>query len=471
MEFRREQSMSILEELSALLQQGRAPKVKQLVAKALEEGIAPKDILEQGLLAGMGVIGDKFKLNQVFVPEVLIAARAMNAGLEVLKPALQTGDVEDKGTVVIGTVKGDQHDIGKNLVKMMMEGRGLKVIDLGVNVPAEKYLEAARDSGAQIWQMTAQGDPITAAMVLFCAVVAPVLLVVSISYLWLGNVLGMNLRPVLLMLGKLKEWVMLDIYLVGIGVASIKVQDYAFLQPGIGLVAFISLTLLSILTLIHMNVEELWERFYPERPATRADNNLQVCTGCHYTGYRDARGRCRRCHTPLHHRRPQSLQRSWEALIASLVFLFPANLLPISIIYVNGARQDDTILSGIISLASSNIAIAGVVFIASILVPFTKVIVLFTLLLSIQFKCEQGLRTRILLLRLITWIGRWSMLDLFVISLTMSLINRDQLLAFTMGPAAVYFGGAVILTILAVEWLDSRLLWDAHESGNARFAD
>lgn len=190
-----------------------------------------------------------------------------------------------------------------------------------------------------IWQMTNRGDPITAAMVLFCAVVAPVLLVVSIAYLWLGNVLGMNLRPVLLMLGKLKEWVMLDIYLVGIGVASIKVEDYAFLQPGIGLIAFIALTLLSILTLIHMNVEELWERFYPERPAMRYDTNLQVCTGCHYTGYRDSRGRCRRCHTSLHHRRPQSLQRSWAALIASLVFLLPANLLPISIIYVNGARQ------------------------------------------------------------------------------------------------------------------------------------
>ncbi|KAB8148778.1 paraquat-inducible protein A [Raoultella ornithinolytica] len=322
-----------------------------------------------------------------------------------------------------------------------------------------------------IWQMTGQGDPLTAAMVLFCAIGAPALLVISIAYLWLGNVLGMNLRPVLLMLEKLKEWVMLDIYLVGIGVASIKVQDYAFLQPGVGLVAFISLTLLSILTIIHMNVEELWERFYPQRPAFRADPALQVCTGCHYTGFRDARGRCRRCHTPLHHRRPQSLQRSWAGLIASVVFLLPANLLPISIIYVNGARQDDTILSGIMSLANSNVAIAGVVFIASILVPFTKVIVLFTLLVSIQFKCEQGLRTRIILLRLITWIGRWSMLDLFVISLTMSLINRDQLLAFTMGPAAVYFGAAVILTILAVEWLDSRLLWDAHESGNARFTD
>ena len=128
-------------------------------------------------------------------------------------------------------------------------------------------------------------------------------------------------------------------------------------------------------------------------------------------------------------------------------------------------------MSGILSLANSNVAVAAVVFIASILVPFTKVIVMFTLSLSIQFKCEQGLRTRMQLLRLVTWIGRWSMLDLFVIALTMSLINRDQILAFTMGPAAFYFGSAVILTILAVEWLDSRLLWDAHESGNARFAD
>ncbi|TDN59974.1 membrane integrity lipid transport subunit YebS [Scandinavium goeteborgense] len=322
-----------------------------------------------------------------------------------------------------------------------------------------------------IWQMTDQGDPIPAAMVLFCSVGAPLVLVIAIAYLWLGNILGMNLRPVLLMLEKLKEWVMLDIYLVGVGVASIKVQDYAFLQPGVGLIAFISLVLLSILTLIHLNVEQLWDRFYPQRPAQRADPGLQVCLGCHHTGFADSRGRCRRCHIPLRHRRANSLQKCWAALIASMIFLLPANLLPISIIYVNGARQEDTILSGIISLGSSNIPVAAVVFIASILVPFTKVLVMLTLLISIHFKCEQGLRTRILLLRFVTWIGRWSMLDLFVISLMMSLINRDQLLAFTMGPAAFYFGAAVILTILAVEWLDSRLLWDAHESGNARFTD
>ncbi|WP_312946613.1 membrane integrity lipid transport subunit YebS [Superficieibacter sp.] len=322
-----------------------------------------------------------------------------------------------------------------------------------------------------IWQMLEMGDPITAAMVLFCTIAAPLVLVGAIAYLWLGNVLGMNLRPVLLMLDKLREWVMLDIYLVGIGVAAIKVQDYAFIQPGIGLFAFVSLMLLSILTLIHLNVEQLWERFYPVRPAMRPHDNLRVCLGCHFTGLPDERGRCPRCHIPLRHRRRQSIQKCWAALIASLIFLLPANLLPISIIYINGARQEDTIFSGILSLASSNIAVAAVVFIASILVPFTKVIVLFTLLLSIHFQWKTGLRLRINLLRMVIWIGRWSMLDLFVISLTMSLINRDQLLAFTMGPAAFYFGAAVILTILAVEWLDSRLLWDAHESGNARFTD
>ena len=322
-----------------------------------------------------------------------------------------------------------------------------------------------------IWQMTRQGDPITAAMVLFCVAGAPLILVTSIAYLWFGNILGMNLRPVLLMLEKLKEWVMLDIYLVGIGVASIKVQDYAFLQPGVGLYAFIALVILSILTLSHLNIEQLWERFYPQRPAKRPDEQLRICLGCHFTGYPDPRGRCPRCHIPLRVRRNQSIQKCWAALLASIVLLLPANLMPISVIYVNGGRQEDTIMSGILSLANSNVAGAAVVFIASILVPFTKVIVMFTLLLSIQFKCEQGLRTRMQLLRLVTWIGRWSMLDLFVIALTMSLINRDQILAFTMGPAAFYFGSAVILTILAVEWLDSRLLWDAHESGNARFAD
>ncbi len=140
--------MSILEEMSTFLQQGRAPKVKELVAQALDEGISPQDILENGLLAGMNIIGEKFKNNEVFVPEVLISARAMNMGIEVLKPKLIAEGFEPKGTVVIGTVKGDLHDIGKNLVKMMMESKSLNVIDLGVDVAPEKFIEAAQENNA-----------------------------------------------------------------------------------------------------------------------------------------------------------------------------------------------------------------------------------------------------------------------------------------------------------------------------------
>ena len=320
-------------------------------------------------------------------------------------------------------------------------------------------------------QMTQQGDVLTASMVAFCTIGAPVTLVAGICYLGIGHRLGMNLRPVLLMLEKLKEWVMLDIYLIGIAVASIKVQDYASLELGYGLVAYIALTVLSVLTLIHLNIEQLWDHFYPQSPGNMARDDLQVCLNCHNTGVPDARGRCPRCHTPLDFRRRHSLQKSWSALIASIVLLIPANLMPISIVYLNGSRREDTIFSGIVSLGSGNIPIAAIVFIASILVPFTKVLVMLTLLLSIHFRCEQGLKTRIRLLRVVTWVGRWSMLDLFVISLTMSLVNRDQLLAFTMGPAALFFGAAVILTIMSVEWLDSRLLWDAHATGNADYTD
>ena len=142
--------MSILQELNTFLQQGRVPKVKELVNQAIEEGISPKEILEEGLLSGMGVIGEKFKNNEVFVPEVLIAARAMNAGVEILKPHLASSDIEAKGTAVIGTVKGDLHDIGKNLVKMMLEGKGLTVIDLGTDVAPETFVESAKEHNADI---------------------------------------------------------------------------------------------------------------------------------------------------------------------------------------------------------------------------------------------------------------------------------------------------------------------------------
>ncbi len=142
--------MSVLAEISSWLQQGRRPKVEELVNQALNDGISAKEILEQGLLDGMNQVGEKFKKNEVFVPEVLIAARAMNAGVAILKPHLTEAGVQAKGTVVIGTVKGDLHDIGKNLVKMMLEGKGLSVVDLGVDVAPEAFVAAAKEHNADI---------------------------------------------------------------------------------------------------------------------------------------------------------------------------------------------------------------------------------------------------------------------------------------------------------------------------------
>lgn len=142
--------MARFDEISALLQRGKAKDLAALVTEELAAGVAPKDILTQGLIVGMGVIGEKFKNNEVFVPEVLIAARAMNAALAVLKPALAETGVEPVGTAVICTVKGDLHDIGKNLVKMMIEGTGLRVVDLGVDCDAEKVVNAVKEHNADI---------------------------------------------------------------------------------------------------------------------------------------------------------------------------------------------------------------------------------------------------------------------------------------------------------------------------------
>ena len=142
--------MSITAEISEKLQQGRAKAVKELVQQALDEGMSATEILNEGLMHGMNIIGEKFKSNEVYVPEVLVAARAMNMGTEILKPHLASMGVTASGKVCIGTVQGDLHDIGKNLVKMMMEGKGLEVIDLGTDVSPEKFVQTAIDEKCQV---------------------------------------------------------------------------------------------------------------------------------------------------------------------------------------------------------------------------------------------------------------------------------------------------------------------------------
>ena len=142
--------MRTLIEIGNALEKGKKKLVVQYVQQALDEGIPAAEILTEGLLPGMDRVGVKFRANEIFVPEVLVAARAMNAGAALLKPLLAEEGAESKGKMVLGTVKGDLHDIGKNLVKMMVEGKGLEVIDLGVDVTPEAFVQAAIDNDADI---------------------------------------------------------------------------------------------------------------------------------------------------------------------------------------------------------------------------------------------------------------------------------------------------------------------------------
>ena len=145
----------ILGQIANGLFAGNAKAVAELTQKALSEGFSPQEILNEGMIKGMNEVGVKFKANEIYVPEVLIAARAMKAGMEILKPKLAETGVEPVGKMIIGTVKGDIHDIGKNLVAMMMEGAGFEVIDLGIDVPAEKFIQAIEEYQPQLVGMSA----------------------------------------------------------------------------------------------------------------------------------------------------------------------------------------------------------------------------------------------------------------------------------------------------------------------------
>ena len=162
--------MSVLSDIAELVQKGKAQEVSDLVSQALDEGVGAQQILDDGLLKGMGELGVRFKNNEVFVPEVLIAARALNKGTETLKAKLVDLDVKPVGKVVLATVAGDLHDIGKNLVKLMLEGAGFEVIDLGTDVAADKIVAAVNEYNPDVvalsalltTTMAAQGDAIKA---------------------------------------------------------------------------------------------------------------------------------------------------------------------------------------------------------------------------------------------------------------------------------------------------------------------
>ena len=147
--------MKIFEELADEVQKGNSESVEELTKRALSQDISAEDILNNGLVAGMNIVSEKFKNNEIFIPEVLISAKSMYSGLGIIKPLLAEANVQSKGKVVIGTVKGDLHDIGKNIVAMLLQGAGFDVVDLGADVPKEKFLEFVKNERVDILGMSA----------------------------------------------------------------------------------------------------------------------------------------------------------------------------------------------------------------------------------------------------------------------------------------------------------------------------
>ncbi len=206
--------------------------------------------------------------------------------------------------------------------------------------------------------------------------------------------------------------------------------------------------------------------------ATARQLGLVLCHDCNLlvawpTKTGDGRALCPRCHSPLHQRKPNSLTRTWAFVLAATILYIPANLFPIMITTSFGDVQADTILSGVIHfLKTGSFGIAIVIFVASIIIPLAKILVLSFLLLSVHFRLTWRPKDRTLLYRVTEYIGRWSMIDIYVVTIVVALVKLGALANVDAGPAAVYFAAVVVLTMLAAESFDPRLIWDVIEDNH-----
>ncbi|VEI57548.1 Inner membrane protein yebS [Pasteurella multocida] len=323
-----------------------------------------------------------------------------------------------------------------------------------------------------VWKMATQGYPYTAFLVFICAVFMPISFALLVIFLRISQLLEIKPRNLLIAITYIKPWVMFDVYLVALGVTVFKVREYASLHIDSYLIAFVFTALLTTLLFIKLNPKELWNDFYPNNnPLTEIpqDNQPHFCTECQYTFTNALEDRkhnliCPRCHSKLHTSADIRLQRTWATLLAGIVMIFPANLLPMSVIYVNGAPTSDTLMSGVLSFINmGSYFIAFIVFTASIFVPISKILIMLYLLSCVHFKLRHSVKWQMRLLHFVHFVGRWSMLDLFVLALMMSLVARGQIIDFSVGPAAFYFGIAVFLTMVSTSQFDSRLIWKIYD--------
>jgi len=322
-----------------------------------------------------------------------------------------------------------------------------------------------------------QGMPGIALLVLLTVLILPLLQITGLIYIYLPLKLGFlpwKTAQVFRFIRFLQPWTMMEIYMLAILIAMIKLAKMATIIPGLASCTFLLLICILTAAISGLNPEDIWKRIPVQKEQPEADNNKETTlVGCHSCSLLcrqpvlDNHYICPRCKAPLHIRKTNSIHRTWALLIASVIIYFPANIFPITLTSAVGHESADTILSGVIYfLFSGSWHIAIVIFVASVIVPLMKMIILFYLLISVHRKSIKKPADRTRLYHITEAVGRWSMVDVFVVTIMVSLVQLGPLANVAAGPAAFYFAGVVVITMLAAATFDPRLIWDAMEESD-----
>jgi paraquat-inducible protein A len=320
-----------------------------------------------------------------------------------------------------------------------------------------------------------------AALVLLTATLVPLAWLLSTAYvllpLWLGRV-PWGVAQVFRMTELLRPWAMMEVYLLGVIVAYVKLSDFARLELGIALFAFVGLIVVMIAAEAALEPHEIWRRLGPQASARQLrcprGRPLISCHNCDQLALMPplparATAHCLRCGAAMHRRKPNSIARTWALVVTAAILYVPANLLPVMTVIHFGRGEPDTILSGVKALIGAGMwPVALLVFFASITVPVLKVLGLIFLLITTQRRSRWRLRDRSLMYRIIEQVGRWSMVDIFMISILVALVNLGTLATIEPGVGAICFAAVVIITMFASMSFDPRLIWDVEESSDAQ---
>jgi paraquat-inducible protein A len=346
---------------------------------------------------------------------------------------------------------------------------------LGFGFPGEIRYTTLITGSLQLYQ---QEEVLLAFIVLFTSVVAPAVQLLLLLYLLIPVNLGYKPREiphVLKLMLRMRYWSMMDVFLLGILVSAVKLSDMATIVAGPALLAFLTLIFMLAAAQAAFDSQRVWSMVKLPNQSRLTDKakKLVECHVCQLAVPMLDKPKknldCPRCLTPLHYRKPDSLQRTWALVLAALVCYVPANMIPIMKTTSVAGTQFDTIMSGIIYLISHGSWPVGlIVLIASVVVPLLKIAILIFLLVSIQLRSRWRPRERTQLYRWAELVGKWSMVDIFVVNTLVALVQMGSLASIEAGAGALFFCAVVILTMFAAMSFDPRLIWDKLENDSDR---